>query len=151
VKPAGERTLGIGVDLVELDRIRDAFKRWGDRFCERVFLDAEREYCDAQAAPHRHYAGRFAVKEAVAKAFGTGIGDPIAWRDIEVVRDAASGAPSVRLRGRARETARRRGVTRIHVSLSHSHHLAVAQALVLGTPPARARAASREEPSHARE
>lgn len=137
--PKPDTVLGVGVDLVELSRLRDALKQWGDKFCERVFLDAEREYCDAQAAPHRHYAGRFAVKEAVAKAFGTGIGDPIGWRDIEVVRDADTGAPSVRLRGRAREVARRRGVTRILASLSHSHGQAVAQAVVLGIPPAPAR------------
>lgn len=137
--PAPDTVLGVGVDLVDLSRIRNAFVRWGEKFCDRVFLDAEREYCDAQAAPHRHYAGRFAVKEAVAKAFGTGIGDPIGWRDIQVVRDPQTGAPSVRLRGRAREIGRRRGVTRILVSLSHTHGQAVAQAVVLGAPPAPAR------------
>ncbi|MBP7274930.1 MAG: holo-ACP synthase [Kiritimatiellae bacterium] len=137
--PASDTVLGVGVDLVDLSRIRTAFVRWGEKFCDRVFLDTEREYCDAQASPHRHYAGRFAVKEAVAKAFGTGIGDPIGWHDIQIIRDTNTGAPSVKLLGRARELARRRGVTRILVSLSHTHGQAVAQAVVLGIPSAPAR------------
>jgi len=132
VTPPAERTLGVGIDLVETERMRNVLKRWEAAFLGRVFRDGEREYCDTQAAPWRHYAARFAVKEAVAKAFGTGIGTSAGWHDIEVRRDARSGAPGVRLHGKAAALARRRGVRRILVSISHSRAYAVAQAVLLG-------------------
>jgi holo-[acyl-carrier protein] synthase len=122
---------GIGIDLVETDRLKRTLARWKDRFLDRVFTESERSYCDSQAAPWRHYAGRFAVKEAVSKAFGTGIGVHIDWLDIEVRRDADTGAPSVLLHGRAARLAARRGVTRVLASLSHSRSHAVAQALLV--------------------
>lgn len=131
-RPAGERILGVGVDLVETGRLRQAVERWGGSFTERVFRPSERAYCEAQAAPWRHYAGRFAVKEAVSKAFGTGIGEHVGWLDIEVARNAATGAPSVRLFGRARRFAAGRGVARVLVSLAHSRDYAVAQAVLVG-------------------
>jgi holo-[acyl-carrier protein] synthase len=127
--------LGIGVDLVETARMQESVERWGDRFIARIFGAAERSYCDDKPEPWRHYAGRFAVKEAVSKAFGTGIGAQIGWLDIEVARAASSGAPSVRLHGRGAELARVRGVARVLVSLSHTRRYAVAQAVLLGTPP----------------
>ena len=103
-----------------------------------MFVRCEQEYCDAAANPARHYAGRFAVKEAVAKAFGTGIGPHLGLLDIEVIRHPDSGAPSVRLIGKARELARRRKVTDIQVSLSHTHSLAIAHAILLGAAPGKA-------------
>lgn len=133
---ATETILGIGVDVVESERVRQAIVNWGDRFLSRVYRGEERAYCEAQAAPWRHFAGRFAVKEAVAKAFGTGIGDRVGWRDIQVVRDPATGAPGVRLCGAAARWAKRRGVTRIHVSITHSHTLAIAVVVLMGRPPA---------------
>lgn len=126
--------LGIGIDLVDTDRLREVMHRWGPRFAERVFLARERAYCDAQATPWRHYAGRFAVKEAVSKAFGTGIGEHLGWLDIEVEKDAQTGAPWVRLRHRGNALAAARGVYRIWVSLSHSRDQAVAQAVLVGRP-----------------
>lgn len=129
VRPA---VLGVGIDLVENDRMRDTMKDWGARFTARVFLASERNYCKSKAEPWRHYAGRFAVKEAVSKAFGTGVGEHIGWRDIEVVRDARTGAPSVRLGEKGRRLARRQGVKRILISLSHTRHYAVAQAVLVG-------------------
>ncbi len=129
-----DTVLGIGVDLVETGRLRRALAAWGPRFKERVFRASERRYCEAKPVPWRHYAGRFAVKEAVSKAFGVGIGTHIGWLDIEVLRDEASGAPSVALFGNGRKLARKRGVRRILVSLSHSRTNAVAQALLLGRP-----------------
>ena len=129
---AGERILGIGVDLVESDRVRRAIDAWGDRFLNRIFGSGERAYCDRQAAPWRHYAGRFAVKEAVAKAFGTGIGDGIGWKDIEVARDPETGAPSVALLGRGRRLAARRHVIRVMVSLAHGRDTAIAHAILVG-------------------
>ena len=124
---------GAGIDLVENGRMREALDRWGARFRDRVFLPTEQAYCESRPAPWRHYAGRFAVKEAVSKAFGTGVGKSLSWLDIEVVRDAASGAPAVELRGKARELAERRGVKRILVSLAHSREATVAQALLMET------------------
>lgn len=126
------RILGIGVDLVENHRIKRMLKKWGPRFTARVFSDAERAYCDSQASVAPHYAGRFAVKEAVAKAFGTGVGVDVALTDVEVIRDPATGAPSVRLAGRARKLARARKVETVFVSLSHTRHYAVAQVVLEG-------------------
>jgi holo-[acyl-carrier protein] synthase len=127
--------LGTGIDIVETQRMRETLRRWGPKFKDRVFLVKEQQYCDGRPVPCRHYAGRFAVKEAVSKAFGTGVGPSLGWLDIEVVRDAGTGAPSVRMRGRARAFAKARGVSRVLVSLSHTRQYAVAQALLLGKEP----------------
>lgn len=127
-----EQVLGLGIDLVETDRLRRALDAWGARLKRRLFREAERAYCESRACPWRHYAGRFAVKEAVGKAFGTGIGGRIGWLDMEVRRDARSGAPVVEFFGAGRRLARSRGVRRALVSLSHGRHAAVAQALLLG-------------------
>jgi holo-[acyl-carrier protein] synthase len=129
--PPNGAVLGVGIDLVESDRMRAALERWGGRFKARVFNAEEQAYCDGRAAAWRHYAGRFAVKEAVSKAFGTGIGAHINWLDIEVVRDEQTGAPSVRLRGAGARLAEERGVSHVLVSLAHSRSHAVAQALLL--------------------
>lgn len=134
---AGERILGVGVDLVDIQRVVDAVNSWGAGFTRRVFRPAERAYCESKVSPGRHYAARFAVKEAVSKALGTGIGARVGWRDIEVVRNPDTGAPSVRLYGAARAWARQCGADRILVSLSHAHGSAMAQAVVVGrNPPA---------------
>jgi len=131
VQPAAPEVIGVGVDLVENRRMQDALAKWGDSLLNRLFTTAEIAYCEKQAAPWRHYAGRFALKEAVAKAFGTGIGQAVHWRDIEVIRSSA-GAPQIRLHGRAARHARSRGVRRILVSLAHTHQYSLAQAVILG-------------------
>lgn len=123
--------LGIGVDLVENDRMREVLDRHGEHFKARVFCEAERAYCESKAAPWRHYAGRFAVKEAVSKAFGTGIGEHLSWLDVEVSADER-GAPRVCLKGAGEAMAHRMGVARVQVSLSHAHLYTVAQAVLLG-------------------
>ena len=124
--------IGIGVDIVENERMKESLDQWGGRFKDRVFLPEEQSYCESKASGWRHYAGRFAVKEAVSKAFGTGIGEHIGWLDIEVLRDEQTGAPSVRLSDKAWKLASERGVKQVLVSLSHSHAFAVAQALLAG-------------------
>ena len=124
--------LGTGIDLVENERVKQTLIRWDRSFKERIFLPRERSYCDSKAEPWRHYAGRFAVKEAVTKAFGTGIGEHIGWQDIEVTRNERTGAPSVELSEKGWKLARERGVRRILISLSHTHHYAVAHALLVG-------------------
>ena len=130
-----ESVLGIGVDLVENDRMQEMITRWGHRFLDKVFLPSEQSYCEEKAMPGRHYAGRFAVKESVSKASGTGLGPHLGLLDIEVVRNHATGAPSVRLSARARAWATSLGVGRVLVSLSHTHHYAMAQALLLASAP----------------
>ena len=124
--------VGTGIDLVENDRMREVLARWGAKFKDRVFRDNEQAYCESTADPARHYAGRFAVKEAVAKAFGTGLGPHLGLLDIEVVRHAESGAPSVRLSGKAGGLADRRRVSAVRISLSHTRSLAVAHAILVG-------------------
>jgi len=84
---------GIGIDVVEVGRIRSSMEEFGEAFAKRIFTPAEREYCESQKRPALHYAARFAAKEAVAKAFGTGIGKDLGWLDMEVVR-RDSGEPS---------------------------------------------------------
>ncbi len=127
-----ESVLGTGIDLVENDRMYHVLERWGPAFKNRVFLACEQAYCESKAFPHRHYAGRFAVKEAVSKAFGTGVVPHLSWRDIEVVRDAATGAPSVRLSKRGRKLAEECAASRVLISLSHTRNYAVAQAILVG-------------------
>lgn len=124
--------IGTGIDIVEIARMEALLARRGERFKNRVFLPNEQAYCESRAVPARHYAGRFAVKEAVAKAFGTGVGRHISWKDIEVRRAAESGSPSVVLGARAQRLAEERGVTGVLVSLAHGRHYAVAHALLIG-------------------
>jgi holo-[acyl-carrier protein] synthase len=121
---------GIGIDVVENTRIADAIRRHGERFLQKVYRPAEVEYCRSMHDPYPHFAARFAAKEAVSKAFGTGFGAQLGWADIEV-RRKASGEPFVVLHSGAAELAKRLGVTAILVSLSHSHQYAVANAVLL--------------------
>jgi holo-[acyl-carrier protein] synthase len=123
--------LGLGVDIVEIPRLRLAIERQGQRLLDRCFTPAEQAYCQSHPEPERFYAARFAAKEAVAKALGTGIGTDLGWLDIEVTR-AESGAPSITLTGPGAETARRLGIKTVRISLSHSEHYAVANAIALG-------------------
>jgi holo-[acyl-carrier protein] synthase len=117
--------VGVGTDLVEVARIRRAVDdpRTGSRFRARVFTAAETDYCSARASSAESFAARFAAKEAVMKALGTGF-PQIAWTDIEVVREG--GAPFVRLHGRAARRAESLGVKRWHLSLAHAGGFALA-------------------------
>ena len=128
----GRGVIGTGIDLVENDRMKSMLDKWGIGFKRKVFLSKEQEYCDSRAAPFRHYAARFAVKEAVSKAFGTGMGPHIGWLDIETVRDEKTGAPSVKLATRVNGLVESMGVADIVVSLSHTRDYSVASVLLLG-------------------
>lgn len=123
--------LGIGVDIVEIERFAASMERSGQSLIDRLFLPEEQAYCAPQREPARCFAARFAAKEAVAKALGTGIGAQLGWLDIEV-RRSENGAPSIMLHGTGAETARRLGVSAILLSLSHSEHYAVANAISVG-------------------
>src|ERR1700720_3999847 len=117
--------LGIGVDLVECARIQHSLDRFGDRFLHRVFTDGEIEYSMSMKFPARHLAARFAGKEAVSKAFGTGIGKAMGWRDIDI-RKKSSGEPFLVFAGGAKDLAKQRGVGRALITLSHTEQHAVA-------------------------
>src|SRR4051812_5599670 len=111
--------IGIGIDLVECDRIQHSLDRFGDRFLNRVFTEGEISYATSMKFPARHLAARFAAKEAVSKAFGTGIGHRMGWQDIDVHKKP-SGEPFLVLTGGAEKLAQTRGVTKALITLSHT-------------------------------
>lgn len=121
---------GIGIDVVEVERIGSSMAEFGERFASKVFTESERKYCDSQKHPQIHYAARFAAKEAVAKAFGTGIGKDLAWLDMEI-RRRDSGEPEVFLSGDGAKFAEANNVKQIKISLTHAQHYAAANAIVL--------------------
>jgi len=118
--------LAIGVDLIEIARVRRTLERYGD-FRARCFTAAEQAYCDSRPNPAQHYAARFAGKEAVGKALGFGVAVHFAWREVEI---AGRPKPSVRLSGRLAERASRLGVADVELSMTHSKELAAAVAVV---------------------
>ena len=116
----------VGVDLIEIDRVRRTLARYGD-FRARCFTEAERAYCDSRPNPAQHYAARFAGKEAVGKALGFGVAVHFAWCEVEI---AGRPKPSVALSGRLLDRARRLGVEEVDLSMTHSKELAAAIAVV---------------------
>ncbi|MEY2556011.1 MAG: holo-[acyl-carrier protein] synthase [Verrucomicrobiota bacterium] len=123
--------LGIGVDLVECARIEHSLERFGEIFLRRVFTDGEIEYSMSMKFPARHLAARFAGKEAVSKAFGTGIGKAMGWRNIDI-RKKKTGEPFLVFSGPAQELATKRGVTSALITLSHTDHHAMACVVLEG-------------------
>ena len=121
--------VGLGVDVVDISRMERIIKR-SPAFAARVFSEAERSYCNNNALASAHYAARFAAKEAVVKALGTGFSDGIVVRDVEIVH-TAHGRPVVALHGRAKEIADERHICEIPVSLSFTHSHAVACAVCI--------------------
>ena len=124
------KLFGIGIDIVETSRIEESFAKFGDAFRDRVFTSTEIEYCESIQNPLPHYAARFAAKEAVSKALGTGIAAGVSWQDIELQRNE-QGAPSVTLSGEAKAVADKAGVTELQVSLSHSDQYSAANAVLM--------------------
>lgn len=114
---------------MEIARIKELVDRWGDKFLQRVFAPSEQNYCEASALRHARYTARFAAKEAVGKAMGTGM-QGMSWKEIVVVKDEL-GCPQVRLRGRAADRADELGISDWHISLSHGRNHAIAQVLAL--------------------
>jgi holo-[acyl-carrier protein] synthase len=123
--------VGIGTDIIECLRIAQMIDRHGELFIRRVYTEHEIAYCSTKKAATQHYAGRWAAKEAVLKALGTGWVRGISWRDVEV-RHKPGGAPTVALRGGAREALERSGITAMHISISHCRSHAVAYAIAEG-------------------
>lgn len=119
--------LGTGIDIIEVARIASSYERFGERFLRRVLVQSEIDYCLSHREPAPFLAARFAVKEAVSKAFGTGIGAQLSWLDIEVCRKV-SGEPFVVLHGGGLKLMEIRGATALHISISHikEHSAAIA-------------------------
>ena len=118
---------GIGSDIVRTDRIKDAIRRWGPRFIERIYTEDEVAYCMHNINPYPHLAARFAAKESVIKAFGGAYG--LTLKGIEVVNDSA-GRPSIRLNGDPARLLTGFGTAKIHLSLSHEREYALAFVII---------------------
>jgi len=125
------RIIGHGIDLADTARIRRLLDEHGGRFLDRCFTPAEQAYCNGRKLAHDHFAARFAAKEAVLKALGTGLTGGIEWTDVEITRDDL-GPPRVALSGRAAEVAASMGVTSWSISLTHTAGMAAASALAIG-------------------
>ncbi len=123
--------LGIGLDLAEIHRIGELWRRNRAGLLRRVFTDAEAEYCDAKSNPSQHLAGRFAAKEAFLKALGTGWAAGAALRDVEIVSQP-SAPPRIALHGRTAEISASMGVQRIHLSITHAGDYAAATVVLEG-------------------
>jgi holo-[acyl-carrier protein] synthase len=125
--PPGGVLIGLGADLIEVERVRGVLERQGPRFLDRVFTDEERTYCSGMAHPHKHYAARFAAKEAVSKCFTTGIGAELGWRSVSVYHGARN-EPLIRLDDQGRALLAQVGATHVMITLSHTetHAMAVA-------------------------
>lgn len=119
---------GTGIDLIETARIRETLSKFGERFFRRVFTSGEVDYCKSMKFPDRHLAARFAAKEAISKCLGTGIGEKLGWKDIEIRHDGA-GKPLVELHGKGRELVKRLKIVALHVSLSHTENYGCAVAV----------------------
>jgi len=120
---------GIGLDIIDVDRIRKIHSRWGDKFLVKFMRTGEIEYCRSLNDPAPSIAVRFAGKEAISKAFGTGIGERLNWHDLEIVHHE-SGRPTVKLHGNAQLMLIELGGKTVHVTLSHSEGQAAAMALL---------------------
>lgn len=121
--------VGMGVDIAETPRIAQTLKRHGERFLKRLYTSQEIAYCEKFRNKAERYAARFAAKEAAFKALGTGWREGIRWLDVEVTHQP-SGKPELLLSGRAEELARKLGVTRTAVSISHADRYVVAQVIL---------------------
>ena len=121
--------LGIGIDIIEVARIQASFEKFGERFVRRILHPDEIAYCLSHKSPAPFMAVRFAAKEAISKAFGTGIGAQLGWQDMEV-RRKESGEPYVILHGGGQELLERRGGRAVLISLSHTQTYAAAVAVL---------------------
>jgi holo-[acyl-carrier protein] synthase len=121
--------VGIGIDICEVARVREAIERFGQRFLRRVFTQAEREYCESKRNRIERYAARFAAKEAAMKAIGTGLRRGVTWQDFEIGREPG-GRPTMIFKGKAAEFATRSGTKRSYLTMSHTSELAIAQVIL---------------------
>ena len=120
--------VGIGIDLVDIVRMKQVLERWGKRFIERVFTGDEKEYALSKRYPHIHLSGRFAIKEALFKAIGGGT-NPWIWKEVEIFNDRG-GAPKIRLYGGLKKLISKKHITSIHISISHDHAYSIGQVVL---------------------
>ena len=116
---------GIGIDLVEIRRIENILKKWGEKFTGRVYSESEIEYCQKHAHPAIHYAARFAAKEAFLKSIGIGLAGGARLKDIEVIRNQ-QGKPGLNLHNKAKTISNRYGTLTVHLSITHTKNYATA-------------------------
>ena len=128
--PPGGVLVGLGADLIEVERVRGVLERQGPRFLKRVFTDEEQAYCSGMAHPHKHYAARFAAKEAVSKCFTTGIGAELGWRSVSVYHGERH-QPLVRLDEKGQALLAQAGATHVLLTLSHTETHAMAVAAIV--------------------
>ena len=121
---------GTGIDIVDIPRMRDAVKRWGDDFISKIFTAREVKYSTSKRFSEQHFAARFAAKEAVVKAFGEPNKFPVRWTDIEVVNNR-EGKPIIEFRGDALKLKKKKKIDDVIVSMSHSKNYAVASVILL--------------------
>ena len=119
---------GTGIDIIEVDRIKNSIRKYSGRFKKKIFTQKEIDYCHSQADPAKHFAARFTVKEAVLKCFGTGMTGGILWIDIEVGK-LSSGQPVLNLHGNGKKLFNQLKLKHIHVSITHDKTYAVAHAI----------------------
>jgi holo-[acyl-carrier protein] synthase len=115
---------GIGIDIIEIERIKKAKERWNNKFLKRIFRNEEIKYCNSSKLKYQHFAARFAAKEALIKA----LGETLNWKDIEVIKNERK-SPKIKLHGKAKKIMTEKGIKKILLSLSHSKEYAVAQVI----------------------
>ena len=120
--------VGIGTDIISIEKIKDIMLRRGDRFLNRIFTPAERAYCEGKKFPWIHFAGRFAAKESVFKILQADKNVSVKWQEIEVLPQS-NGKPFIVLKGTTKLTAKEKGIKKILVSISHDSHYATATAI----------------------
>lgn len=126
--------IGIGTDIIECLRIARMIDRHGELFLNRVYTEREIRYCQSRRQAIQHFSGRWAAKEAILKAIGTGWKRGISWRDLEI-RNSPSGQPHVAVRGGAKDVTQRLQIADIHLSISHCRTYAIAYAIAVGRSP----------------
>jgi holo-[acyl-carrier protein] synthase len=122
--------VGTGVDIVEISRIKQAAKKWSDKFLRRIFTEKELEYAHGKNIPYQHLAARFAAKEAVLKAIGDSTIHRIEWTNVEILNDE-HGKPVINLSGYAKRIKQQKNISDIIISMSHTRTYAVANAIMI--------------------
>ena len=128
--PPGGILIGLGADIIEVERIRGVIERHGQRFLDRILTEEEKVYCASMGAPHQHIAARFAAKEAVSKCFTTGIGKELGWRSVSVYHGLRH-EPLVRLDPQGAALLAQVGGTNVMLTLSHTENYALAVAAIV--------------------
>ncbi|MFQ5456750.1 MAG: holo-ACP synthase [Nitrospirota bacterium] len=123
--------IGTGIDIVNIERFKKVVERRKERFLKRVFTQKEQEYSFTKKDPYPHLAGRFAVKEAIFKALGTGLSNGIKWLDVEIIKEK-SGKPVALIAGRTKEIMEEMGVTMVHIGIAHDYNYSIANAILTG-------------------